>query len=48
MIRRKDALRDSSEESLSDLEMREGLPGNAKRMSSSLTAEMSKAPSEKI
>lgn len=48
MIRRKDALRDSPEESISDLEMREGLSGNAKRMSSSLTAEMSKAPGEKI
>lgn len=48
MIRREDASRDSPEESVSDLETREGLPEDEKRLSSSLTAEMRKAPSEKI
>lgn len=45
---KKNALRDSPEESISDQETREGLPEKQKRLSSSLTAEMSKGPSEKI
>ena len=48
MIRRKDALRGNNGESILDLETREGLPENEKKLSSSLTAEMNEAPDEKV